>query len=83
MQKDRRPYTPKTTTMAKTSLKKKVDIAKLKTLLTAVRNSCEEGLDGSWDCTTNEGRESFEAMSVDCEEIAAELGVKLKPYSKK
>lgn len=24
--------------------------------------SCQEGLDGTWDCSTDEGRESFQAM---------------------
>jgi len=31
-------------------------------LLTILKMSCQEGLDGDWDCTTEEGRESFGDM---------------------
>lgn len=31
-------------------------------LLTTLKMSCEEGLDGSWDCSTEEGREAFGDM---------------------
>ena len=31
-------------------------------LLNILKMSCEEGLDGSWDCTSEEGRESFGDM---------------------
>ena len=27
-----------------------------------VKKSCEEGIDGTWDCSTEEGRESFNDM---------------------
>ncbi len=28
-------------------------------LLTILKMSCEEGLSGDWDCSTEEGKESF------------------------
>jgi hypothetical protein len=31
-------------------------------LLTILKMSCQEGLDGDWDCSTEEGRESFGDM---------------------
>ena len=31
-------------------------------LLTILKMSCQEGLDGDWDCTSEEGRESFGDM---------------------
>ena len=31
-------------------------------LLNVLKMSCQEGLDGSWDCTTEEGKESFGDM---------------------
>lgn len=31
-------------------------------LLKTVATSCQEGYDGSWDCSTDEGREGFLAM---------------------
>jgi hypothetical protein len=56
------------------------DLDKVKYLLTLVRNSCEEALDGSWDHTTSEGQEAFRPMSEDIEEAARELGIDLDPY---
>lgn len=55
----------------------------LKELLEVLRNSCEQGLDGSWDCSTDEGREGFNHMADNCVDIALILGINLKPYSKK
>ena len=55
---------------------------KVKDLLTLLRNSCREGEDGSWDCSTDEGKEGFVVMGDDCEEIANLLGIELKPYEK-
>lgn len=52
-------------------------------LLTALRNSCEEALDGTWDHTTSEGEEGFLCMARDCENIAKELGLNLPPYEPK
>ncbi len=49
-------------------------------LLTCLRNSCENALDGSWDHTTPEGKEGFRYMADDCERIAGELGLTLPPY---
>ena len=53
---------------------------KVKELLTNLRNSCREGEDGTWDCSTDEGRESFIPMSDDCERIAKLLDIELEPY---
>lgn len=53
---------------------------KIKNLLQALRDSCKEGYDGSWDCSTDEGKEGFMIMAVDCEVIAEELGIELEPY---
>jgi len=47
-------------------------------LLFSVRNSCIEGLDGTWDCSTDEGRESFEPMADDLDEIKELLSSKDK-----
>lgn len=33
-------------------------------LLYTLKISCEEGIDGRWDCSTAEGKEGFEAMIV-------------------
>lgn len=30
--------------------------------IATVKKSCEEGLDGTWDCSTEEGREAFNDM---------------------
>ena len=53
---------------------------KIKELLQSVRNSCLEGEDGSWDCSTDEGKEGFIPMAEDCEEIAKLLDIELEPY---
>lgn len=53
---------------------------KIKDLLTWVRNSCLEGEDGSWDCSTDEGKEGFIYMAENCEDIANLLDIKLEPY---
>jgi len=55
---------------------------KIKELLQLVRDSCLEGEDGTWDCSTEEGREGFIYMSDDCEKIAKLLGIELEPYQK-
>lgn len=49
-------------------------------LLVALRNSCYEGEDGTWDCTTDEGRESFIPMAESCETIARLLKVEMPEY---
>lgn len=53
---------------------------KIKELLTTLRNSCREGEDGTWDCSTDEGKEGFVYMAQDCEVIARLLNIELKPY---
>ena len=55
---------------------------KLKKELETLRNSCLEGKDGTWDCSTEEGREAFEPMAEACERIAENLGIKLDEYIK-
>ena len=54
---------------------------KVKEILTLLRNSCKEGEDGTWDCSTDEGKEGFLYMSEDCEEIDNLLNIELKPYN--
>lgn len=56
------------------------DKAKVLAIITRLRNSCHEGLTGLWDCSTNEGREGFEPMIDDCEELAELLGIQLNPF---
>jgi ElaB/YqjD/DUF883 family membrane-anchored ribosome-binding protein len=34
-----------------------------------LHDSCEEGLDGSWDCSTDEGKESF----IDMQDLLKEV----------
>ena len=55
-------------------------LEKIKLILTTLRDSCREGEDGTWDCSTDEGKEGFLYMSDDCEKIAELLGIELKPY---
>lgn len=31
-------------------------------LINTVKTSCQEGMDGTWDCSTNEGKEGFGDM---------------------
>lgn len=54
---------------------------KVKEILMALRNSCYEGWDGTWDVSTREGRGAFLCMADDCEDIARELGIELEPYN--
>lgn len=42
-------------------------------LLTILKMSCEEGLSGDWDCSSEEGRESFGDMISIIEMIEKEL----------
>lgn len=42
-------------------------------LLTILKMSCEEGLSGDWDCSTEEGKESFGDMISIIEMIRNEL----------
>jgi len=53
---------------------------KMKDILTRLRNSCLEGMTQVWDCSTDEGRESFAPMADDCEELAKLLGIELEPF---
>lgn len=42
-------------------------------LLTILKMSCEEGLSGEWDCSSEEGKESFGDMVTIIEMIEKEL----------
>ena len=42
-------------------------------LLNILKMSCDEGLDGTWDCSSEEGRESFGDMISIIEMIQNEL----------
>jgi len=53
---------------------------KIKKILTRLRDSCLDGLLQIWDCSNDEGRESFEPMANDCEELAKILGIELEPF---
>lgn len=53
---------------------------RIKHKLEVLRNSCLEGLDGTWDCSTTEGKEAFEPMAESCKKIADILGIELNPY---
>lgn len=44
-------------------------------ILQVLRHSCEEGIDGSWDCS----KEGFEDMIRCIDELAAGMGIKLTP----
>jgi len=57
-----------------------MDVQRIKELLIALRDSCYEGVDGTWDCSTDEGKESFIPMADDCEEIASLLGIELPEH---
>lgn len=59
------------------------DFYRLSYLLAGLRDCCEEGLDGTWDTSTSEGRESFEDMSDLCQLIAGILKIELPPYKSK
>ena len=48
-------------------------------LLNVLKMCCEEGKNGDWDCTTEEGRESFGDMITIIEIIENELKQKQKP----
>ena len=59
------------------------DLDKVKQLLTLVRDSCEEALNGKWDHRDNilkRCEEAFHPMIDDIEEAAKELGIELEPY---
>lgn len=60
-------------------MNKKV-LQQIKKNLESLRNSCHEGLDGVWDCTTDEGREGFSAMVYSCHKIAELLKIELDEY---
>ena len=45
--------------------------------LSSVRKSCEEGYDGDWNCSTDEGKEGFNDM-IELLDRAVEIFKKLK-----
>lgn len=38
------------------------DLKRAQELLDVLCKTCDEGLDGTWDCSTEEGRKGFEDM---------------------
>jgi len=59
---------------------KEVDLDDLRGLLLPLRDSCGEGFNQTWDCSTSEGREGFISMLNDCERVMRELGIKYSEY---
>ena len=53
----------------------RAELNSIKKILINLRNSCLEGLSGTWDCSSDEGRESFQPMAESCEEIAKLLNI--------
>jgi hypothetical protein len=49
-------------------------ISNIKTLIA----SCEEGYDGRWDCSSDEGKEGFLAMITLLEEVKTEVKLLIK-----
>lgn len=45
--------------------------------LMALRDSCVEGLNQEWDCSTDEGRKSFEPMIEFTQSIAKHFNLKI------
>ena len=45
----------------------------IKSLLSTLKKSCQEGRSGDWDCSTEEGKEGFDAMIKDIEDIGGLL----------
>ncbi len=54
---------------------------KVKDILSTLRDSCQEGLDETWDCSTEEGRKGFDSMIILCEELAKILEIDLEDAS--
>lgn len=48
-----------------------------KEIIECLIKSCEEGIDGTWDCSTDEGKEGFDAMVQQLEELDAFLETRL------
>lgn len=42
-------------------------------IIDTVRKSCEEGFDGTWDCSTDEGKEGFNDMITLLDEAEGKL----------
>lgn len=45
-------------------------------LINILIKSCKEGIDGSWDCSTKEGKEGFDDMILLLEEIKKFVKIK-------
>lgn len=52
-----------------------MDQKEVQRMFVALINSCAEGRDGTWDCSTEEGRESFLPMEEDARALAKHFGV--------
>ncbi len=63
--------------------KNKLTEDEVKSMFVALINSCQEGLDGTWDCSTEEGRESFEPMYEDARALAKHFGVDISEIEEK
>lgn len=50
----------------------------IKKELELLYNSCVEGFTGEWDCSTLEGKGSFQPMADGIQIIADRLGIKLE-----
>lgn len=50
----------------------------IKRELELLYNSCVEGFTGEWDCSTQEGKESFQPMTDGIQIIADRLGIELE-----
>jgi len=46
--------------------------------LSTVHKSCEEGLTGEWDCSTDEGKKGFQDMISLIEIIAKDLEIEIE-----
>jgi hypothetical protein len=46
-----------------------INVKSMITTLDIVIASCEEGKSGEWDCSTDEGKEGFDAMVENLEEV--------------
>jgi hypothetical protein len=53
-------------------------VANVKSNLVSLHNSCREGEDGEWDCTTDEGKKGFDAMADDVICIFTDLDISAK-----
>ena len=46
-----------------------INKGKAQRLLNVLKKSCKEGLDGTWDCATEEGKKAFDDMIILIERV--------------